>query len=44
MPETDKARADEKAQHTWQYVSILRQFATSLLSDRCIYEVASRFP
>jgi hypothetical protein len=24
----DKARADEKAQHTWEYVSILRRAAT----------------
>jgi hypothetical protein len=24
----DKARADEKAQHTWEYVSILRRSAT----------------
>jgi hypothetical protein len=25
----DKARADEEAQHTWEYVSILRRSATS---------------
>jgi hypothetical protein len=24
----DKARADEKAQHTWEYVSILKSLAT----------------
>jgi hypothetical protein len=24
----DKARADEKAQHTWEYVSILKRLAT----------------
>jgi hypothetical protein len=23
----DKARADEKAEHTWEYVSILKRFA-----------------
>jgi hypothetical protein len=24
----DKARADEEAQHTWEYVSILKRLAT----------------
>jgi len=24
----DKARVDEKAQHTWEYVSILKRLAT----------------
>jgi hypothetical protein len=24
----DKAQADEKAQHTWEYVSILKRLAT----------------
>jgi hypothetical protein len=24
----DKARADEKAEHTWEYVSILKRLAT----------------
>jgi hypothetical protein len=24
----DKARADEKAQHTWEYVSILKRLTT----------------
>jgi hypothetical protein len=26
--EADKAQADEKTQHTWKYVSILKRFAT----------------
>jgi hypothetical protein len=38
----DKARADEKAQHTWEYVSILRRSATPYLGVRCIFEIASR--
>jgi hypothetical protein len=36
----DKARADEKAQHTWEYVSILKRLATpckvSLLKYLCM--------
>ena len=40
----DKARADEKAQHTWEYVSILpkqqtaKQFADFTIHDREIKE------
>ena len=36
-----KVHADEKAQHTREYVSILRRFATQPLSVRCIFEMAS---
>ncbi len=36
----DKARADEKAQHTWEYVSILKRLATPYLGVRCIFEMA----
>jgi hypothetical protein len=37
----DKARADEKAEHTLEYVSILRRSATQYLGVRCIFEIAS---
>ncbi len=37
-----KAPADEKAQHTQQYVSILRRLATQPLGVRCIFEIASK--
>jgi len=36
----DKARADEKAEHTREYVSILRRSATPYLGVRCIFEIA----
>ena len=36
----DKARADEKAQHTWEYVSILKRLATPYLGVICIFEMA----
>jgi hypothetical protein len=38
----DKAWADEKAQHTWEYVSILRRSATPQLGVRCVFEIAFR--
>jgi hypothetical protein len=34
-----KAPADEKAQHTWEYVSILSRSVTPLLSVKCIFEI-----
>ncbi len=34
------ARADEKAEHTREYVSILRRSATQYLGVRCIFEIA----
>jgi tetratricopeptide (TPR) repeat protein len=37
-----KAQADEKAQHTWKYVSILKRFATQLSDDRWGFETNSR--
>jgi hypothetical protein len=36
-----KAQADEKAQHTRQYVSILKRFATQLLGFRWGFETTS---
>jgi len=36
----DKARADEKAEHTREYVSILKRLATPSLGVRCIFEMA----
>jgi len=36
----DKARADEKAEHTWEYVNILKRLATPLLGVRYIFEMA----
>ena len=33
----DKARADEKAQQTWEYVSILKRLAAPVLGVRCIF-------
>ena len=36
----DKARADEKAEHTSEYVSILKRLATPYLGVRCIFEMA----
>jgi hypothetical protein len=27
----DKARADEKAQHTWEYVSILKRLGNAVI-------------
>jgi hypothetical protein len=36
-----KAQTDEKAQHTRQYVSILKRFATQLLSLRWDFETTS---
>ena len=35
-----KAQVDEKAQHTWKYVSILRRLATQPLGVRCIFQIA----
>jgi len=37
-----KAQADAKAQHTFEYVSILRRFATLPLGIRCIFEIGSK--
>jgi hypothetical protein len=37
-----KAQTDEKAQHTRQYVSILKRFATQLLGLRWGFEATSR--
>jgi hypothetical protein len=37
-----KAQADEKAQHTCKYVSILRRFATPPLGIRCIFGIDSK--
>jgi hypothetical protein len=36
-----KAQADEKAQHTWQYVSILKRTATQLSDIRWGFETTS---
>ena len=36
-----KARADEKAQHTWEYVSILKRFATQIFGVRWDFETTS---
>jgi len=36
-----KAQADEKAQHTWEYVSILKRSATQLSDDRWCFETTS---
>ena len=35
----NKARSDEKAQHTWKYVSILKKTATPLLDVRWGFEI-----
>jgi hypothetical protein len=37
-----KAKADEKAQHTRQYVSILKKLSTQPSSVRSGFEMASR--
>jgi hypothetical protein len=37
----NKARSDEKAQHTWAYVSILKKTATPLLDVRWGFETTS---
>ncbi len=37
-----KAQADEKAQHTRQYVSILKRLATQLLGLRWGFETISK--
>jgi len=36
-----KAQADEKAQHTWEYVSILKRSATQLSDARWGFETTS---
>jgi len=36
----DKAQANAKAQHTWEYVSILERLATPSLGVRCVFEMA----
>jgi len=36
----DKARADEKTQHTQAHVNILKRPATPLLSPKCIFQTA----
>jgi hypothetical protein len=36
-----KAQADEKAQHTFKYVSILKRSATQLSDMRCGFEFTS---
>ncbi|MDH3882782.1 MAG: hypothetical protein OET63_01095, partial [Desulfobacterales bacterium] len=36
-----KAQADEKAQHTWEYVSILKRSATQLSDARWCFETTS---
>ena len=36
-----KARVDEKAQHTWEYVSILKRLATQPLGLRWGFETTS---
>jgi len=36
-----KAQADEKAQHTWEYVSILKRLATQLSDVRWGFEITS---
>jgi hypothetical protein len=38
-----KAQADEKAQHTWQYVSILKRLATQLSDIRWGFETTFTF-
>jgi hypothetical protein len=37
-----KAHADEKAQHTWKYVSILKRLATQLSDIRWGFETTSK--
>jgi len=37
----DKARADEKAEHTSEYVSILKRLATPYWGVKCIFEMTS---
>jgi hypothetical protein len=37
-----KAQADEKAQHTWKYVSILKRLATQLSDARWGFETTSK--
>jgi hypothetical protein len=37
-----KAQADEKAQHTFKYVSILKRLATQLSDARWDFETASK--
>jgi hypothetical protein len=37
-----KAQADEKAQHTWEYVSILKRLATQLSDIRWGFETTSK--
>jgi len=40
-----KARADEKAPHTWEYVSVLKRLATPSSGVGCFFEMAcSRSP
>jgi hypothetical protein len=39
-----KAQADEKAQHTFKYVSILKRSATQLSDARCGFETTSNIP
>ena len=39
-----KAQADEKAQHTSEYVSILKRSATQLLDARWGFETSSTYP
>jgi len=36
----DKAQAEEKAEHTWEYVSILKRLATPYLGVRYLFEMA----
>jgi hypothetical protein len=38
-----KAQADAKAQHSCEYVSILRRFATPPLGIRCVLEIGSAY-
>jgi hypothetical protein len=42
IPGYSGARADENAQHTWEYeyVSILKRLETPQLGVRCIFEMA----
>jgi hypothetical protein len=37
-----KAQVDEKAQHTWEYVSILKRLATPLSDIRWGFETTSK--
>jgi hypothetical protein len=37
-----KAQADEKAQHTWEYVSILKRLATQLSDIKWGFETTSK--